>query len=141
MLYMLVERFKPGAAPEIYRGLRTNGRRLPDGLDYVASWVDLELTTCWQLLKTDDRALLEAWCEGGRDLVDLEIVPVGRGTGDDGRTRRRADTVSQVGPGWIVGGGCGQRHEISAAGSRLTDEGLVYRCLCRRVVEAARQPG
>jgi hypothetical protein len=27
-------------------------------------------------MKTDDRALLEAWCAGGRELVDFEIVPV-----------------------------------------------------------------
>jgi hypothetical protein len=76
MLYMLVERFKPGAATEIYRGLRTSGRRLPDGLEYVASWVDLEITTCWQLMKTEDRALLDAWCDAGRALVDFEIIPV-----------------------------------------------------------------
>jgi hypothetical protein len=76
MLYMVIERFKPGAAAEIYRRLRTEGRHLVDGLEYVASWVDLEFTTCWQIMRTDDRALLEAWCAAGRELVDFEIVPV-----------------------------------------------------------------
>ena len=42
----------------------------------MASWVDVDYATCWQIMKTDDRALLEAWCEGGRELVDFEIVPV-----------------------------------------------------------------
>jgi hypothetical protein len=27
-------------------------------------------------MKTDDRALLEAWCEAGRELVEFEIVAV-----------------------------------------------------------------
>jgi hypothetical protein len=76
MLYMVIERFKPGAAPKIYRRLREEGRHLADGLEYVASWVDHDFAMCWQIMKTDDRALLEAWCAGGRELVDFEIVPV-----------------------------------------------------------------
>jgi hypothetical protein len=76
MLYMVLERFKPGAAPEIYRRLRASGRQLPAELEYVASWVDLRFETCYQLMKTDDRALLEAWCDAGRELVHFEIVPV-----------------------------------------------------------------
>jgi hypothetical protein len=27
-------------------------------------------------MRTDDRALLEAWCAAGRKLIDFEIVPV-----------------------------------------------------------------
>ena len=76
MLYMVIERFKPGAAPEIYRRLRKNGRRLVEGLEYVASWVDCDFGTCWQIMETEDRALLEAWCAAGQALVDFEIVPV-----------------------------------------------------------------
>lgn len=76
MLYMVIERFKPGAAAEIYRRLRKEGRHLVDGLEYVASWVDLDFATCWQIMRTDDRALLEGWCTAGRELVDFEIVPV-----------------------------------------------------------------
>ena len=75
MLYMVIERFKPGAAAEIYRRLRKEGRHLVEGLEYVASWVDLEFATCWQLMRTDDRPLLETWCAAGRELVDFEIVP------------------------------------------------------------------
>lgn len=76
MLYMVIERFKPGAAAEIYRRLRKDGRRLVEGLEYVASWVDHDFGTCWQIMKTDDRALLEDWCAAGSALVDFEIVPV-----------------------------------------------------------------
>ena len=76
MLYMVIERFRAGAAPEIYRRLRKEGRHLVEGLEYVASWVDVDFAVCWQIMKTDDRALLEAWCAAGRELVDFEIVPV-----------------------------------------------------------------
>jgi hypothetical protein len=76
MLYMVIERFKPGAAPAIYRRLHEEGRHLVDGLEYVASWVDLDFNTCWQVMRTDDRARLEAWCAAGRELADCEIIPV-----------------------------------------------------------------
>ena len=76
MLYMVVERFKTNAAPEIYRRARTQGRQLPPGLEYVASWVDLGFTCCFQLMRTDDSALFEEWVGVWKDLVDFEIVPV-----------------------------------------------------------------
>jgi hypothetical protein len=76
MLYMVIERFKPAAAAEIYRRLRKEGRHLVDGLEYVSSWVDLDFAICWQIMRTENRALLEAWCTAGRELVDFEIVPV-----------------------------------------------------------------
>ena len=76
MLYMVIERFKPGAAPEIYRRLRAEGRHLAEGLDYVASWVDVDFATCWQIMRADDRAVLEGWCAAGKDLIDFEILPV-----------------------------------------------------------------
>jgi len=76
MLYMVIERFRPGAAPEIYRRFRERGRLLPEGLLYVASWVDHDFRTCWQLMSTDDAALFEPWTEAWKDLADFEIVSV-----------------------------------------------------------------
>ena len=76
MLYMVIERFREGAAPEIYRRFRERGRMAPEGLEYVASWVDHEFRTCWQLMKTEDPKLFEPWVEAWKDLGDFEIVPV-----------------------------------------------------------------
>ena len=76
MLYMVIEHLKEGAAPEIYRRLRTKGRMMPEGLDYISSWIDLELKVCWQLMQTEDLALFDGWIENWRDLIDFEIVPV-----------------------------------------------------------------
>jgi hypothetical protein len=76
MLYMVVERFKTSDAAQIYRRARDRGRMLPDGLDYVSSWVDLDFTVCFQLMKTDDETLFWQWTSRWEDLVDFEIIPV-----------------------------------------------------------------
>ncbi|MCG3119651.1 MAG: hypothetical protein ALAOOOJD_02126 [bacterium] len=76
MLYMVIEHFKEGKAPEIYRRARENGRMLPDGLEYISSWVDLDFKICYQLMQTDDLSLFTVWTKAWRDLVEFEIVPV-----------------------------------------------------------------
>jgi len=76
MLYMVIERFKTPGALEVYRRARDEGRLMPDGLDYVSSWVDLEFTACFQLMRTDNEALFETWVSRWQDLVDFEIIPV-----------------------------------------------------------------
>ena len=74
MLYMVVEHFKD--APAIYRRLDEKGRMMPDGLEYVSSWIDVDLKTCWQLMRTDDESLFQAWTDTWKDLIDFEIIPV-----------------------------------------------------------------
>ena len=76
MLYMVFERFKEGAAPEIYRRLRDKGRMMPEGLEYVSSWIDLDFKTCYQLMRTEDESLFRRWTDAWDDLMEFEIVPV-----------------------------------------------------------------
>jgi hypothetical protein len=76
MVYMVIERFKERAAPEIYRRFRERGRMMPDGLEYISSWIDLDLKICWQLMQTEDFALFDQWIANWRDLIDFQIVPV-----------------------------------------------------------------
>ena len=76
MLYMVIERFKEGAAPEIYRRFREKGRMMPEGLGYVSSWIDLDFKVCWQLMQTENFALFDLWIANWNDLIDFEIVPV-----------------------------------------------------------------
>jgi len=76
MLYMVIERFKAGAAPEVYRRFHDKGRMAPDGLEYVSSWVDLEFATCYQLMRTEDPSLFTTWTGAWKDLAEFEIVPV-----------------------------------------------------------------
>ncbi|PYI73899.1 MAG: hypothetical protein DMF08_01995 [Verrucomicrobia bacterium] len=76
MLYMVIERFKEGAALEIYRRFREKGRMMPEGLEFISSWIDLGFKICWQLMQTEDFALFDKWIANWSDLVDFEIVPV-----------------------------------------------------------------
>lgn len=88
MLFMLVERFKKGDAVPVYRRFREKGRMAPPGLNYVSSWVSADLTTCFQVMESPDRAMLDAWISLWADLVDFEVIPV----------MSSADAVSVVGP-------------------------------------------
>jgi len=76
MLYMVVERYKDGAAPEIYRRARERGRLMPEGLRYVASWVDHDFKRCFQLMETEDVSLFDTWIQAWADLVGFEVIPV-----------------------------------------------------------------
>ncbi len=73
---MVVERFTPEAAAEIYRRLREGGRGFPEGLRYVDSWVRADLRGCYQLMECDDPLLLQEWVSGWGELAEFEIVPV-----------------------------------------------------------------
>ena len=74
MLYMVVEHFKD--APAIYGRLREKGRMMPEGLEYVSSWIDVDLKICWQLMRAEDESLFQRWIDKWKDLMDFEIVPV-----------------------------------------------------------------
>lgn len=75
-LYMIIERFHNGDAAAVYNRFRERGRMAPDGLSYVASWVDASMTTCYQVMETADRTLLDQWIACWSDLVDFEVHPV-----------------------------------------------------------------
>jgi len=72
---MVVERFVQGPRP-VYERAAERGRLLPDGLEYVDSWIDERLDRCFQLMRTDDPALLERWTAAWSDLAEFEVVPV-----------------------------------------------------------------
>jgi hypothetical protein len=74
MHYMVIERFKD--APAIYQRLREKGRMMPEGLNYISSWIADDLRTCWQVMETENFALFDQWLVNWRDLMDFEIVPV-----------------------------------------------------------------
>jgi hypothetical protein len=74
MLYMVIERFKD--APAIYQRLREKGRMMPDGLEYVSSWINADLTMCWQLMQTDNESLFQLWTDNWKDLMEFEIISV-----------------------------------------------------------------
>src|ERR1700682_6154014 len=76
MLFMVIERFRDRDAKRIYRRLGQTARRMTDGLNFIASWVEPNLDRCFQLMETDYLRLLQRWVAGWSDLTEFEIVPV-----------------------------------------------------------------
>ena len=76
MLYIIIERFRGGDPVPVYRRFRDQGRMAPEGLAYISSWVTRDLTTCYQVMETEDRALLEQWMAAWSDLTEFEVIPV-----------------------------------------------------------------
>jgi len=75
-LYMVIEHFRNGDARPVYDRFNRYGRMAPEGLAYVSSWVDETFATCYQVMETSDRTLLNAWMRNWSDLVDFEVHPV-----------------------------------------------------------------
>ncbi len=77
MLFMVIERFRDADMVPIYQHMRTAGRMLPEGLEYVDSWVEPNFARCFQVMRCDDARLLQEWVLQWRGLgVSFEIIPV-----------------------------------------------------------------
>jgi Domain of unknown function (DUF3303) len=76
MLFMVIERFRNGDPVPVYRRFRERGRLAPDGLKYIASWIDSRMERCYQVMETDDQALLDQWMADWSDIVEFEVHPV-----------------------------------------------------------------
>ena len=76
MLFMVIERFRDNDMVPVYRRVRDAGRSLPEGLEYVDSWVEPNFARCFQVMECDDVALLMEWIANWRDLADFEVIPV-----------------------------------------------------------------
>jgi len=76
MLYMVIEHYRNGSAPDVYRRFRERGRMAPEGLRYVDSWVDVTYRRCFQVMECDDPRLLAEWIANWQDIVEFEVVPV-----------------------------------------------------------------
>jgi hypothetical protein len=72
-LYMVIEHFRNGEAAPVYRRFRERGRMAPEGLTYVSSWVDEDLSTCYQIMEAPDRSLLDEWMRHWADLIEFEV--------------------------------------------------------------------
>jgi hypothetical protein len=76
MLFMVIEHFKDADPKPIGERFKRNGRMLPDGLRYHASWVDPAGNRCFQVMEARQLELLNAWITRWDDLIDFEIIPV-----------------------------------------------------------------
>jgi len=76
MLFMVIERFKPGSQSLIGERFKQSGRMLPDGVIYHSSWVESSGARCFQIMEAASPELLQSWVTHWSDLVDFEIIPV-----------------------------------------------------------------
>jgi Protein of unknown function (DUF3303) len=77
MLFMVIERFRDDDMVPVHRRLRERDRSLPEGLEYVESWIESNFSRCFQLMRCDDTRMLQEWVLGWRGCgATFEIVPV-----------------------------------------------------------------
>lgn len=73
---MVIERFRDGNPKPVYERFQLQGRLAADGLKYISSWVSEDLTTCYQVMETDEKNLLDEWIARWKDIVEFEVIPV-----------------------------------------------------------------
>ena len=76
MLYMVIERLRNCDATPVGERFQAKGRMMPDGLNYVASWLEPDGSRCFQVMETEHRELLDVWMSHWSDLADFEVIPV-----------------------------------------------------------------
>ena len=77
MLFMVIEHFRDADMVPIYRRIREAGRMLPEGLEYVDSWVEPNFARCFQVMRCADARLLQKWVLQWRGHgITFEIIPV-----------------------------------------------------------------
>ncbi|MEO8415590.1 MAG: DUF3303 family protein [Ginsengibacter sp.] len=73
---MIIEIFHPGKEEQLYKRLDEIGRQLPEGVHYIDSWIDEGITTCYQVMESDQEEKIREWVKLWADLADFKIVPV-----------------------------------------------------------------
>lgn len=76
MLYMVIEHFHPGMIKELYQRFDEKGRMLPEGVQFVNSWIDENITICYQVMESDSIDKLYLWMSHWDDIVDFKVIPV-----------------------------------------------------------------
>ena len=90
MLFMVIERFRDDDMVPVYRRLRDGGRSLPEGLEYVDSWVEPNFSRCFQLMRCDDLRLIPG--------LDSPMARLRRDVRNRPRCRRASETRAVVEP-------------------------------------------
>lgn len=71
---MVIEKNKDSKL--VYERLSEKGRMMPEGLNYVASWAELNGDRCFQVMECNDLELLQKWASNWQDIVDFEFISV-----------------------------------------------------------------
>ena len=74
--YVIIEHFRPETIKALYQRFEEKGRMLPEGVNYLHSWINEDLSICYQVMESESLELLKSWIAKWEDLADFEIVPV-----------------------------------------------------------------
>ena len=74
MLMMVIEKFKDVSG--LHERFQKQGRMLPDGVNYHASWIDPATDRCYQVMEAETVQALQPWIDCWEDIVDFEVIPV-----------------------------------------------------------------
>ena len=75
--YMVIETFIDNCTDKVYERFHDKGRMLPEGLNYIESWLTKDGARCFQLMETEKYELFETWTGKWKDLIRFEIVEIG----------------------------------------------------------------
>ena len=73
---MVIETFKPGKVKELYAKFEEEGRLLPEGVEYIDSWINEEKTICFQLMQSTSAENLRLWIKEWNYYAYFEIIKV-----------------------------------------------------------------
>lgn len=73
---MIIEKFYPGKVKLLYERLEEKGRLLPEGVNYINSWTDENVTICYQVMESDREEKIYTWIKNWNDLAEFKVIPV-----------------------------------------------------------------
>ena len=76
MQYMIIEKFYPDKIKALYQRFDEKGRMMPEGVNYINSWINESVTICYQVMESESIDKLKEWISNWNDLADFEIIPV-----------------------------------------------------------------
>jgi Protein of unknown function (DUF3303) len=76
MLFMVIEHFRNGDPRPVRERFLSEGRLLPVGVVYHASWLDPSKACCYQVMEARDAKAIKVWTDRWSDLVEFEVIPV-----------------------------------------------------------------
>jgi hypothetical protein len=76
MLYMVIEKFHIEKVKELYRRFEEKGRMLPEGVNYINSWINDDVTICYPVMESNTKEKIDEWISHWDDLANFEVIPV-----------------------------------------------------------------
>ena len=76
MTYMVIEHYHPGKIKQLYQRFADKGRMMPEGVQYINSWINEDVTICYQVMEADSLEKLNEWIANWNDIVNFEVIPV-----------------------------------------------------------------